>query len=327
MTRTQIAMSLGLSAVLALLGGCSPAAFKLPEGKPSLELGHPLDYPRGPKDSALACLRTAESFDKNGREAEAIQGYEMARQQDKSLTHVCRRLAVLYDRQGDVPKAQVEYDRALKAFPKDSELFNDYGYFLYQQEKWAEAEKQFRIALQLSARNQRASVNLGMAIGQQGRYDEALKLFQQVLGPAESHANLGYIYATQGKREEAIRQYQQALALNDKLKPAQTALSALTGGIKTTSAEVAVGAPAEPTTPRSTAPSFSPTGVSRPRPTEAVIDRLQNFRKEREQAEVTVDDRQPDPEADVDNPERNTPAKPVITLRPPVRSESTPASR
>jgi Tfp pilus assembly protein PilF len=320
MKRHRRVWMLGLAGTLLPHLGCVPNSFRLPEPTPNLEVGKPLDFPRSQKEAALACLRTAEAFEKNGKEAEAIHGYELARQQDSSLVQASRRLAVLYDRQGDFAKAEAEYQRALKTFPRDSDLHNDYGYFLYEQERWAEAERVLRQALQLHPQNQRAAVNLGMAVGQQGRHDEAFRQFKQVLTPAEAHANLAYLFATQGKREEAIKEYRQALSLNPNLKPAQTALNVLTGATKAKPTELAFERPGDPTAPRLSAPEFAPTGPRSTGNKEAAVDRLQNFRKEREQAEgqaAIVPASTPAP-VSLREPAKNPALTPIVSLQPPV---------
>jgi len=59
--------------------------------------------------------------------------------------------------------------------------------------------------------------NLGIVLNDQGRLDEAIRHYQEVirLKPdyAEAHNNLGFALAKRGQEAEAIRQYQQALRL------------------------------------------------------------------------------------------------------------------
>jgi tetratricopeptide (TPR) repeat protein len=292
-----------LGLALSLLGGALPqlgcqslsTTATPPQAAPAIAFERPLDAPRTPEEAARTSLHTAEVFDKNGREAEAIQGYEMARQANPKLSNqLSRRLAVLYDRQGNVTKASEEYAKALQAYPKDSDLLNDYGYFLYQQEKYQEAEATLVKAVQLNPKNRRAVVNRGMAIGQQGRYEDAFNVFAGAVGQAEAHANLGYIYTTQGKREEAINAYRQALMLNPNLKQAQVALEFY--------AKPPSDSFKEPQRPVAAQPSFTrPTPNQRPddqfrpaerpvatreRSPEAAFQRLSTFRQEHENDEA-----------------------------------------
>ena len=64
-----------------------------------------------------------------------------------------------------------------------------------------------------------AHFNLGVAYGQQGRTDEAIRAFQAALriNPAmlKRHFNLGVAYGTsRAALTEAIREYQAALRIN-----------------------------------------------------------------------------------------------------------------
>ncbi|MCI0459353.1 MAG: tetratricopeptide repeat protein [Gemmataceae bacterium] len=176
---------------------------------------------------AQVCLRTAESLEKGGKHAEAIQLYEKARQKDARLHHVCRRLAVLYDRVGNFPRAQEEYDRALKLQPDDPSLLNDLGYSHYCQGNWDEAEKCLRRALEKNPKSARAWTNLGLVLGQKGLYAECVEAFARVVSPARAQCNLGFILTTQGKRDEARAAYREALRLDPELKLAEGALAKL----------------------------------------------------------------------------------------------------
>lgn len=166
-----------------------------------------------PAKAAQACLTTAETLARNGHDAQAIQQFELARQYDPSLPRVSRRLAVLYDRQGNVARAMQEYQLALAEAPRDADLLNDYGYFHYTRGAWIEAEKWLRQALDVEPRHATAMVNLAMTVGQEGKYAESFELFARAVGEAEAHHNMGFVYQTHGKFEEAKEAYRRALAL------------------------------------------------------------------------------------------------------------------
>ena len=67
-----------------------------------------------------------------------------------------RRLAVLYDRQGNGERALAEYQLALQSGPVDAALLNDFGYFCYERGQLAEAEKYLRQAVQKNPAYRRA---------------------------------------------------------------------------------------------------------------------------------------------------------------------------
>src|SRR5262245_5241702 len=136
-----------------------------------------------PGEHAKICFTTAESLEQGGKPVEAIGLYEKARQADPKLHQATRRLAVLYDQVGQFDKAVEEYQKAIKQFPKDPDLYNDLGYGYYCRGEWAEAEKSLRKALELNPKHERALMNLGMALGQQQRYQEALAYFERAVSP------------------------------------------------------------------------------------------------------------------------------------------------
>jgi Tfp pilus assembly protein PilF len=179
-----------------------------------------------PKDAARACIACAQELEKNASEFQAIAFYEKARQHDPKC-HVSRHLAVLYDRQGDFQKAQEEYRKALKETPRDPDLLNDMGYGYYSRGRWAEAEKCLRLALEIKPDHTHALINLGLCVGEQGHYQEALDLFGKVLTQAQALCNLGFILTTQHKWEEAKRTYKEALEIDPDIPLARAALAKL----------------------------------------------------------------------------------------------------
>ncbi len=70
--------------------------------------------------------------------------------------------------------------------------------------------------------------NLGLALGQKGREDEAISQYQEALqidpDYPEAHLNLGNALAQKGKLDEAIAQYQEALQTDPFYAPAHSSL-------------------------------------------------------------------------------------------------------
>ncbi len=191
------------------------------------------------KEQAALCLTMAESFDRDGKDADAALYYEQARTLDPGLNErVAHRLAILYDKLDQQAKAMVEFQELVKKRPKDAALLNDMGYSLYNRGQWIEAESYLRRSVAADKTNKRAWVNLGLALSQQGKYQEGLEAFQKAVSPAEAQANLGFVLVVQGRSDEAIAAYRRALELEPELRPAHAALARL----ESTS-------PAEPTIP------------------------------------------------------------------------------
>lgn len=217
--RNTLAMMLAASALTLLsCGGQSqrqtPGTVQAPPGDQDLP----------PHQAAEVCLATARELENNGFETQAIVQYERARNFNPRLAGVSRRLAVLYDRNGQSAKALNEYQRALIEAPNDAGLLNDFGYFHYVRGNWTDAERYFRSALAIDNSKALYWNNLGMTLAQKGDYDAAYDACAKAIGPAEARANIGMIMAQHGRFDDAARSLQQALALNPDIPQARAVL-------------------------------------------------------------------------------------------------------
>ena len=133
----------------------------------------------------------------------------------------------LLDRLGRFAQAEVHYQKALKAAPKDAKVWNDAGYSYYLQSRWSDAERALRTAAKLAPDDERVRINLGLALAAAGKTDEAFPLLSQSTSNAAGHANLGYLLAATGQYDLARRQYETALALRPDMDLARRALARL----------------------------------------------------------------------------------------------------
>jgi Tfp pilus assembly protein PilF len=232
-----------LSAILSLpAAGCSTLGGNFGEAKPQVAnqsvaagtgswLGMSSWFGKSntlsPEQTARACVTTAEELERHSHWVEAAKLYEKARANEVSLTFIPRRLAVLYDRQGDAPRAQAEYERALTVSPNDAGLLNDYGYFHVQRGDLAQAEQFIRRSLEVDPTSKRAWVNLGIALGRQGRYQDSFAAFERAVGPAAAHSNVGVLLAKAGHRDLAQQAFQRAAAMDSHLQQPQAFLAHL----------------------------------------------------------------------------------------------------
>lgn len=95
------------------------------------------------------------------------------------------------------------------------------GVELYNENKFSDAEVNFKKGAELDPNNFEAQFNLGDAYYKQQRYDEALKSFQSALSKAETDDQKAKIYHNVGnsllksqKIKESIGAYKEALKLN-----------------------------------------------------------------------------------------------------------------
>jgi Flp pilus assembly protein TadD len=179
-------------------------------------------------EAARACLAAARNLDKAGNDVAAIAEYERVLQSDPGNLQAMRRLAVLYDRQCQYAKADTYYRKLTQARPRDADVCNDWGYSYYLRNNWAEAEKHLRRALELQPAHPRALANLGMVLGQQGRYGDALASFRAAnVSEAEAHCNLAFVYWSKGRLLDARRECQSAQQLDSTCANAQAILAQL----------------------------------------------------------------------------------------------------
>jgi Tfp pilus assembly protein PilF len=177
---------------------------------------------------AEACLHTGQELSKAGQDEHAIAQFQRARSFDANLKGVAHPLAVCYDRLGRFDDARREYELALREAPKDALLLNDFGMHHLQREDWTQAERCFREALQRNPKHPRATTNLGIALAEQGRYDEAEAVFARAATRAAAANNVAMFLARHGRRADAEAKFRQALTLEPSLQPAADGLARLT---------------------------------------------------------------------------------------------------
>jgi Tfp pilus assembly protein PilF len=192
-----------------------------------------------PAKTAEIMLALATKLETKGTPDQALRAYEQARSLDPSCTdRTAHHVALLYDKTDQLSKAMPEYERALKLAPKNANLLNDFGYHWYCVGNWNEAEKYFRQALAVDAHHDRARMNLGLALAQQRRDDEALEVFRKVVAPADALSNLGFILLARGQKDDARAAYRKALLLDPNSRVARAALNRLDNQPAPTSDEV-----------------------------------------------------------------------------------------
>lgn len=169
-------------------------------------------------------LNVARLHERHDQMDEATQIYQQVLLADAKNVMARHRLGVIAVRDGRLADAQEHMQQAIALGQPSAELLGDMGYLYYLRHDLPAAEAQIRAALQLDPRDRRARNNLGLVLGEQGHFDEALAEFRQGGSEAEALANLAYVQSQMGALGEAEKNYHQALDRDKTLRSAAEAL-------------------------------------------------------------------------------------------------------
>ena len=106
------------------------------------------------------------------------------------------------------------------------------GNDLYKEQKYTDAEVNYRKALDRERQLVQGHFNLGNALHKQGKFDDAVKEFETALGKAEqkdtrayAHYNIGNSMMKEERYQDAVKSYVDALKLNPNDEDAKYNLS------------------------------------------------------------------------------------------------------
>jgi Flp pilus assembly protein TadD len=156
-------------------------------------------------------------------------------------------LAEVYVRKRQFDKATACLSAGLESSPGDPVLLNDLGMCYLVKDEPARAERYFQQAAAASPSEARYRGNLAMSVGLQGRYEESLALYEQVVTAADAHYNLGVICEARKDSARAAREFARAReeeaaaqkrAKSGQPAPSPTPMAIGTGtGVRATSGE------------------------------------------------------------------------------------------
>lgn len=86
--------------------------------------------------------------------------------------------ATVFEQQGDLSSAIIEYKNALRVNPSNAATRWAVGLLRLQQKKWSLAENHLRNAMKTLPHNRKIATNLANALLPQGKYEEVLELFE-----------------------------------------------------------------------------------------------------------------------------------------------------
>lgn len=166
----------------------------------------------------------AHLFEKQGNMQRAVVQYQKALQIDPNHLGALNRLGVVYSRLGRHKEAEAVLIRAVELDPSSPYLRNNLGFEYVLQKRWQDAEAEFRNALSLKPDFGRARINMGMALARMDRYHDAMQQFLDVVPEPDAYYNLGLMMRAQGRYRDAAQSFQSALRINPDFLAARTQL-------------------------------------------------------------------------------------------------------
>jgi Flp pilus assembly protein TadD len=163
--------------------------------------------------SAQTLHSMARVFASQGRDAEAEFVLKKVMADHPGFMPAYVELAEIHMRRRQVESAIGVLEAGLAVSPGDAVLLNNVGMCWTVKKDYKRALGFFSKSAAADPDNARYRGNMAMAVGMQGRYDEALTLYRQVLTPANAHYNVGVLCEARGDVTRAFDEYAKAKEL------------------------------------------------------------------------------------------------------------------
>lgn len=123
-----------------------------------------------------------------------------------------------FHRNGQLNLALAAYEQVLRLMPKHFEALHHTGIIAFQGGNYQIAAGFIRSAIAISPNVAATHLNLGNALKELGRFDEALASYERALAlqpdDADIHYNRGSALQTLGRHDEALASFERAITLN-----------------------------------------------------------------------------------------------------------------
>lgn len=145
-----------------------------------------------PKDREIASAY-GKVLARNGRFQEALNVLERAQTPDMPDWKLMSAQAAIHDQIGNHERARSIYYQAMKIAPEEPSLLNNLGLSHLLSHELPEAEYMLRKAAALPGADSRVRQNLALALGLQGKFEEAETVARAELDPHQAEANIAYL--------------------------------------------------------------------------------------------------------------------------------------
>jgi tetratricopeptide (TPR) repeat protein len=184
------------------------------------------DVSAGRKPTAQTLFSLARILVSQGKDQEASVMLDRIIHQEPNFIPAYCELSEALMRQQDLDGAARVLSAGLKAAPRESLLWNNLGMCYLFQQKYDKALESFTVAGGIVPSSAMYRSNMATALGMQGRYEEALALYQQVLPMDEAHYNLGVVCQARNDMARAKQEFDSAAAANPQIKARLSATTA-----------------------------------------------------------------------------------------------------
>jgi tetratricopeptide (TPR) repeat protein len=230
----------------------------LPEmhiGKPK-ETTHPVMQPAQPRTDAISLsvptgppspeffIFAAQMCEKQGDLPQARQNLQRALSMWPGNADLLRAAARMEDRQSNLPLAENLYQQAVTANPQNAAALNDLGLCLAREGKLEPSLQVLEQAIHLQPDKPLYRNNAATVLVEMRQDQRALAHLAAVHNPADANFNLGQLLVDRGRPGDGAMYFQTALQLNPAMQQAQDAIAKL-GGQTNVAAQTPV-APAMP---------------------------------------------------------------------------------
>ena len=145
----------------------------------------------------------------------AIQHYESALQLEPDRPDVLRNLGLAFAATGDTERARVTYERAFAQTPSDPVLLKNMGELRYRMRDTQGAAELYRAAIRQDACLMSASLGLGTVLQAQGRVEEAKQVLRHAAACPSSSSyaayHVGLALEKQGLGRDALQVWEDVL--------------------------------------------------------------------------------------------------------------------
>ncbi len=240
----------------------------MPFGKPKATT-HPVMQPAQPRTDAIALsvptgppspeffIFAAQMCEKQGDLPQARQNLQRALSMWPGNADLLRAAARMEDRQSNLPLAESLYQQAVTSNPQNAAALNDLGLCLAREGKLEPSLQVLEQAIHLQPDKPLYRNNAATVLVEMRQDQRALAHLAAVHNPAEANFNLGQLLVDRGRPGDGSMYFQTALQLNPGMQQAQDAIAKLGG-----QTNVAVQAPVAPAVPQQqfapAGPNFSP---------------------------------------------------------------------